>query len=228
MLGIWLVAKQIPGWHINYDPILGKSIVTIMLPYAGKKWRNTCHNVNNDYLGMGWSGWNLGRNISLFPGPLVLMLYALISQGEVFGTELHQWSIAFSSRDIFFCLAVDFLFFLSRFYLFIHERQRMRERGAETEAGSIQGDWRETRSWVPRITPCAEGSAKLLSHLGCPSCRFSSTTCNSSLLLSFISNGSVLNRTYTCRYLHIKILKVAHYNTWPPSLKFIYLFIIFS
>ena len=38
----------------------------------------------------------------------------------------------------------------------------------EGEAGSLQGARRGTRSWVSRITPWAEGSAKLLSHWGCP------------------------------------------------------------
>ena len=57
-----------------------------------------------------------------------------------------------------------------RFYLFIHERhrERQRETQAEGEAGSMQGARRGTRSRVSRITPWAEGGAKLLSHLGCP------------------------------------------------------------
>ena len=52
------------------------------------------------------------------------------------------------------------------------EREREREREAETqawgEAGSMQGDQHGTLSWVSRIRPWAEGSAKLMSHLGCP------------------------------------------------------------
>ena len=40
---------------------------------------------------------------------------------------------------------------------------------AEGEAGSLQGVRRGTRSWVSRIRAWAEGAAKLLSHLGCPS-----------------------------------------------------------
>ena len=52
------------------------------------------------------------------------------------------------------------------------ERKREREREAETqaegEAGSMQGARRGTRSRVFRITPWTEGSAKLLSHWGCP------------------------------------------------------------
>ena len=51
-------------------------------------------------------------------------------------------------------------------------RDTHREREAETqalgEAGSMQGARRGTRSQVSRITPWAEGGAKLLSHPGCP------------------------------------------------------------
>ena len=51
--------------------------------------------------------------------------------------------------------------FFLRFYLFIHERHRLREREAETqaegEAGSMQGAWRGIRSWVSRIRPPANG-----------------------------------------------------------------------
>ena len=54
----------------------------------------------------------------------------------------------------------------------MREREREREREAETqaegEAGSMQGARRGTPSWVSRITPWAEGSAKRLSHPGCP------------------------------------------------------------
>ena len=52
------------------------------------------------------------------------------------------------------------------------QREREREREAETqaegEAGSMQGAGRGTPSRVSRITPWAEGDAKPLSHLGCP------------------------------------------------------------
>ena len=68
-----------------------------------------------------------------------------------------------------------FLFsFFQRFYLFIHERYREREAEtqAEGEAGSMQGARCGTPSWVSRITPWAEGSAKPLSHLGCPRTQF--------------------------------------------------------
>ena len=61
------------------------------------------------------------------------------------------------------------LFFLM-FYLFIHERhtEREAETQPEGEAGSLQGARPGTQSCVSRITPWAEGSAKPLSHLGCP------------------------------------------------------------
>ena len=55
--------------------------------------------------------------------------------------------------------------------LFIHDRHREREAEtqAEGEAGSMQGaQRRRTQSWVSRITPWTEGSAKLLSHPGIP------------------------------------------------------------
>ena len=44
--------------------------------------------------------------------------------------------------------------------------EREREREAEREAGSMQGAQHGTRSQVSRIKPWAEGSPKLLSHLG--------------------------------------------------------------
>ena len=49
-------------------------------------------------------------------------------------------------------------------------RDTQREAGtqAEGEAGSMQGAQRGTRSQVSRIRPWDEGSAKLLSHPGCP------------------------------------------------------------
>ena len=46
--------------------------------------------------------------------------------------------------------------------------EREREKEAEGEAGSMQGAQCGTRSWVSRILLWAEGSAKPLSHLGCP------------------------------------------------------------
>ena len=65
-----------------------------------------------------------------------------------------------------------YIFFKDFIYLFIHERHTQRERGAETqaeeEAGSMQGAQRGTWSWVSRITPWIEGSAKPLSYPGCP------------------------------------------------------------
>ena len=56
------------------------------------------------------------------------------------------------------------------------ERDREREREAETqaegEAGSMQGARQGTQSRDPRIRLWAEGGAKLLSHLGCPTWGF--------------------------------------------------------
>ena len=72
----------------------------------------------------------------------------------------------------FYCL-----FFKKGFiYLFIHEREREREAEtqAEGEAGSMQGARCGTQSQVSRITPWAEGGAKLLSHPGCPQLLFTS------------------------------------------------------
>ena len=48
------------------------------------------------------------------------------------------------------------------------EREREAETQAEGEAGSMQGARCGTRSQASRIRPWAEGGAKLLSHLGCP------------------------------------------------------------
>ena len=58
---------------------------------------------------------------------------------------------------------------------FIYSREN-REREAETQAeggaGSMEGAWRGTQFRVSRITPWAKGSAKLLSHQGCPHVEF--------------------------------------------------------
>ena len=48
------------------------------------------------------------------------------------------------------------------------EREREAQTQAEGEADSMQGARRGTPSQVSRITPWAEGGAKLLSHPGCP------------------------------------------------------------
>ena len=48
------------------------------------------------------------------------------------------------------------------------ETEREAETQAEGEAGSMQGARRGTRSRVSRIRPWAEGGAKPLSYLGCP------------------------------------------------------------
>ena len=49
------------------------------------------------------------------------------------------------------------------------EHEHGGEAEAEGETDSLQGAQRGTQSQVSRITPWAEGSAKLLSHPGCPS-----------------------------------------------------------
>ena len=54
----------------------------------------------------------------------------------------------------------------------MYEREREAETQAEGEAGSMQGARHGTRSRVSRITPWAEGSAKPLSHPGCPTVAF--------------------------------------------------------
>ena len=64
----------------------------------------------------------------------------------------------------------NYYYFL-RFYLFIHETDRGRERGRDTgegEAGSMQGAQRRTGSLVSRIWPQAEGGTKPLNYWGCP------------------------------------------------------------
>ena len=70
------------------------------------------------------------------------------------------------------CLLFIFILFLKILFIYTWEIQREREREAETqaegEAGSRQEAWCGTQSRVSRITPWAEGGAKLLSHLGCP------------------------------------------------------------
>ena len=52
--------------------------------------------------------------------------------------------------------------------MLLRDTEREAETQAEGTAGSMQGARRRTRSEVSRIMPWAEGSAKQLSHLGCP------------------------------------------------------------
>ena len=52
------------------------------------------------------------------------------------------------------------------------QREREAETQAEGEAGFMQGAPCGTRFQDSGITPWAEGSAKLLSHLGCPKIKF--------------------------------------------------------
>lgn len=63
-----------------------------------------------------------------------------------------------------------FIIFKDFIYLFMRDthREREAETQAEGEASSMQGAQCGTRSQVSRITPWAEGGAKLLSHPGCP------------------------------------------------------------
>ena len=50
----------------------------------------------------------------------------------------------------------------------MRDTEREAETQAEGEAGSMQGARHGTQSQVSRIRPWTEGSAKLLSHPGCP------------------------------------------------------------
>ena len=59
-----------------------------------------------------------------------------------------------------------FSFFKDFIYLFMRDTETEIER--QGEAGSMQGARRETRSRVSKITPWTKGSAKPLSHPGCP------------------------------------------------------------
>ena len=52
--------------------------------------------------------------------------------------------------------------------MIVIQREREAETQAEGEAGSMQGARCGIPSRVSRITPWAEGGAKLLSHPGCP------------------------------------------------------------
>ena len=54
------------------------------------------------------------------------------------------------------------------FYSWETQREKKAETQAEGEAGPMQGAWRGTWSRVSRVTPWAKGSAKPLSHWGCP------------------------------------------------------------
>ena len=60
-------------------------------------------------------------------------------------------------------LSLLLLFFKDFIYLCMRDTQRERHRQREK-----QGARCETRSWVSRITPWAEGGAKPLGHPGCP------------------------------------------------------------
>ena len=79
-------------------------------------------------------------------------------------------------------------FFKDFIYLLMRDREREAETQAEGEAGSTQGARCGTRSLVSRITPWAEGGAKLLSHPGCPK-KFSILT--SFLCKSWLSDRKI-------------------------------------
>ena len=54
----------------------------------------------------------------------------------------------------------------------------------------MQGAQRETRSWVSRITPWAEGSTKPLRHWGCP-CFMDSVDVTLFVMTSFLTSGMI-------------------------------------
>ena len=106
-------------------------------------------------------------------------------------SNIWTFSKHFVAYIIFLCVSYTFLLlcvfhqFLSSLFFFFfkafiyswgteREREREAETQAEGEAGSMQGARCGTRSSVSRITSWAEGSAKLLSHPGCPSVSFMS------------------------------------------------------
>ena len=72
------------------------------------------------------------------------------------------------------------------------EREREAETQAEGEAGSIQEGQRGTRSQVSRITPWAEGRAKLLKHPGCPPICILKTDILSQLGIEWLLSVSVI------------------------------------
>ena len=73
---------------------------------------------------------------------------------------LYQSLSAITETSIWSYFFFLFFYFL-RFYLIMRERER--ERGTGRGISTVLG----TRSRVSRITPQAEGGAKLLSHWGC-------------------------------------------------------------
>ena len=66
----------------------------------------------------------------------------------------------------------NFFFQILFIYSFMRDTYREAETQAEGEAGSMQGARRGTLSQVSRITSWPEGSAKPLSHPGCPNAVF--------------------------------------------------------
>ena len=103
-------------------------------------------------------------------------------------------------------------FFLFFKILFIYSWETYREREAETqtegEAGSKQGSWRGTRSWVPRITPWAEGSAKVLSHPGCP-LRILFNVTYGHILIPYYLDLDMWKIAFHCEFMS-KVLHLSH------------------
>ena len=66
------------------------------------------------------------------------------------------------------------ILFIHETHTHTHTHTHESETQAEREAGSMQGARHGTRSQVSRIRPWAEGGAKPLSHLGCPTKHFQS------------------------------------------------------
>ena len=75
---------------------------------------------------------------------------------------LNRWATGAAPNILFFFFKILFI------YLFMRDREREAETQAEGETGSMWEACRGTQSRVSRIKPWAEGSAKPLSHLGCP------------------------------------------------------------
>ena len=97
------------------------------------------------------------------------------------------------------------------FYLFIHERYR------EREAGSMQGTWHGTRSQVSRIMSWAEGSTKLLSHLGCPVSFFKRKISPLILTSKRLYNCMLLCHIYTHTYSYFPFSNIV-FSIFPVSL----------
>ena len=82
-----------------------------------------------------------------------------------------DWSPALYTPPAFFYFFF-FLIFFFKFFLFIYDSHRERERGRDTGGGRSRlhapGAWCGIRSRVSRIAPWAKGRAKPLRHPGIP------------------------------------------------------------